>query len=52
LEHYKAKIGESHLLVDDEGDTRAVVEQTKLARGCTIAIGFIKGADPQQYSTQ
>jgi hypothetical protein len=50
LEYYKATVGESHIFVDDMNGTRTEVERRKIARYCTIAIDFLKGADPRRYS--
>jgi hypothetical protein len=50
LEYYKANISESHLLVDNLGGTLTEVECKKIARGCTIAMAFLRGADPRRYS--
>jgi Zinc knuckle len=49
LEYYKATISESHLLVDNLGGTRTTEERQKIARDCTIAMAFLKGADPRRY---
>jgi hypothetical protein len=49
LEYYKANISESYLLVDDKGGTLTVDEREKIARDCTIAMNFLKGADPKRY---
>jgi hypothetical protein len=51
LEYYKATVGESHLFVDDLSGTRREFERKKIARNCTIAIDFLKGADSRRYST-
>jgi hypothetical protein len=51
LEYYKANIGESYLLVDSANGTYNTVERTQMARGLTIAMAFLRGADPRRYST-
>jgi hypothetical protein len=51
LEYYKANIGESHLLIDNTYNTLTEIECKKMARGCTIAMAFLRGADPRRYSS-
>ena len=50
LEYYKANVGESYTLIDDKNGTLSVAEHSKLARGKTIAMAFLKGADPRRYT--
>jgi Zinc knuckle len=51
LEYYKANISESHLLIDNTDGTLSEAECKKLARGCTIAMAFLRGADQRRYGT-
>jgi hypothetical protein len=51
LEYYKANVGESYLLVGSSNGTFSTLERTQMARGCTIAMAFVRGAVPRQYST-
>jgi hypothetical protein len=51
LEYYKASISESYLLIDDLDGRRHIPKRIKMARGSTIAIAFLRGADPRWYAT-
>jgi hypothetical protein len=49
LEYYKATISESHLLIDDDCGLLDVDTCQRIARDRTIAMAFLKGADPRRY---
>jgi hypothetical protein len=51
LEYYKANISESYLLIDDDNGKLTHAERTRRARGSTIAMAFLRGADPRRFST-
>jgi hypothetical protein len=51
LEYYKADISESHLLIDNSDNKLTDVERKKIARGCTIAMAFLRGSDPRRYAS-
>jgi Zinc knuckle len=50
LEYYKATVGESYLLIDDDNGMLNVATRTLKARGCTIAMAFLRGADARRYA--
>jgi hypothetical protein len=45
---YKAAVGESYLLIDDNNGTLNVATRTLKVRGCTIAMAFLRGADARR----
>lgn len=51
LEYYKASVGESYLLVDDEHGTLDIPARKKIARDMSIAMAFLAGADPARYNS-
>jgi hypothetical protein len=51
LEYYKANVSESYLLVQDPTGTLKIDGWKKIARDCTIAMAFLKGADLKWYNS-
>jgi hypothetical protein len=51
LEHYKANIGETYLLIDYLNGTRNRAQLTQSAQRCTIAMAFLCGADTRCYES-
>jgi hypothetical protein len=50
LEYYKANIGERYLLINNANNTLSTTEATSMARGCTIAMAVLRGADPRRFA--